>query len=88
MMNNLAHVEQFLDEVPKILSFDKVISNAVSNLEEDRRESMELTLSDVLDCAKKDMRNKLDKIIFHIKNRVSLLVRICMISYIYFDAVP
>lgn len=73
MMNNTAHVLQFLDYVPTACHFDKVLENMSGY---DGSSAADLTkstntLDDILTCAKEDMLNKLDKIILHVGNRVN-----------------
>lgn len=72
-MNNTAHVLQFLDYVPTAAQFEKFLDdmrNGTEGLDVSRSSN---TLYSILNCAKDDMLNKLDRIIMHVGSRVSIL---------------
>ena len=71
MMNNMAHVLQFLDYVPQALEYSKILNAMIVVHGEDRLEQLEATLRNILICAKDDMHNRLDQIISHVGRRVS-----------------
>lgn len=76
MMNNTAHVLQFLDYVPTACNFDKVLQAMTDydgSSESDLLKS-ENTLQNIITCAKDDMVNKLDQIILHVGDRVISLI--------------
>ena len=82
-MNNTAHVLQFLDYVPTAAQFDKFLDDMRKHqtsimdgmdMENVVRKSSN-TLHNILNCAKDDMLNKLDRIIIHVGNRV--IIGIC-----------
>ncbi|XP_066914900.1 BAI1-associated protein 3-like isoform X2 [Clytia hemisphaerica] len=70
MMNNTAHVLQFLDYVPKAAQFDQYLDAMRLTEREKDVERSSQTLHNILNCAKEDMRNKLDQIILHVGKRM------------------
>jgi len=70
MMNNTAHVLQFLDYVPTAANFEGFLNDMRQVSDERDVEKSSNTLSNILTCAKEDMINKLDQIIIHVGDRV------------------
>ena len=80
MMNNTAHVLQFLDYVPTAAQFEKHLDdmrNGAEGLDVTRSSD---TLYNILNCAKDDMLNKLDRIIMHVGSRVSSFLFLCYLD--------
>ena len=73
MMNNMAHVLNYLDfvPVPQALDFKTVLNNMIPLHGKDRIPQLEATLYNILECAKDDIQNKLEQIITHVGSRVN-----------------
>ncbi|XP_065677950.1 BAI1-associated protein 3 isoform X1 [Hydra vulgaris] len=70
MMNNMAHVLEFLNYVPEALEYEKVVKAMVIIHGEDRLEQLQATLKNIILCAQEDMDNKLEQIIKQVGRRV------------------
>ena len=71
MMNNVAHVLNFLDQVPKLCQFDRVLNKMHMHGEEEDIDKSTKTLEHIVDSAKEDVINNLEQIINNVGKRVS-----------------
>ena len=71
MMNNLEHVLHFLDTIPEVLSYKDVLSDLLPVHGQNRVDQLNETLTNIIQCAKDDMKQKLDTLLIRTGERVS-----------------
>ncbi|CAM1321016.1 Uncharacterised protein g7652 [Pycnogonum litorale] len=77
-INNMEHIRQYLPTLPEVLDWELIIDHATESKDENLKEQTLKTLSRLLKCAEKDIREHLDMMLTRIAAFLSRNIKSCL----------